>query len=184
MATCWVIILTHSLYNMIVIDELLKIRGRQNLDPAELHISGSDPVLDSPFKLGEVAAAAHAAVGVAVNDLWEQKTGRRQKIQISVRSAAASLKSNKYAEIRHKTGGYCNLVDKEHEFNRQLNGIYRAKDGRWVLHFGLNHLKIECWLCWKRILINLYIASSFKMGRDRFGKCNCRIQSLWGNDPN
>ena len=79
-------------YNMIsALDELLKVRGRQNLDPAELHISGSDPVLDSPFKLGEVAAAAHAAVGVAVNDLWEQKTGRRQKIQISVRSAAASL---------------------------------------------------------------------------------------------
>ena len=130
-------------YNvMSALDELIKVRGRQNFDPAELHISETDPVLDSPFKLGEVAAAAHAAVGVAVNDLWEQKTGRRQKIQISVRSAAASLKSNKYVEIRHRNGGYCNLVDKEHEFNRQLNGIYRAKDGRWVLpHFGLNHLR-------------------------------------------
>ena len=84
-------------YNvMSALDELIKVRGRQNFDPAELHISETDPVLDSPFKLGEVAAAAHAAVGVAVNDLWEQKTGRRQKIQISVRSAAASLKSNKY----------------------------------------------------------------------------------------
>ena len=69
-------------YNMIsALDELLKIRGRQNLDPAELHISGSDPVLDSPFKLGEVAAAAHAAVGVAVNDLWEQKLAGDKKFK-------------------------------------------------------------------------------------------------------
>ena len=80
---------------MTALDELMRVRGRQNLDPSELHISGSDPVLNSRFKLGEVAAAAHASVGVAVNDIWELKTSRRQKIQISVRSAAASLKSNK-----------------------------------------------------------------------------------------
>ena len=84
-------------YNMIsALDELLKVRGRQNLDPAEL-TSLIDPVLDSPFKLREVAAAAHAAVGVAVNDLGN-KNWPKTKIQISVRSAAASLKSNKYAE--------------------------------------------------------------------------------------
>ena len=37
---------------------------------------------------------------------------------------------------------YQNLIDKEHEFNRHLNGVYSTKDGRWVLpHFGLNHLR-------------------------------------------
>ena len=127
---------------MSALDELLNVRGRQNLDPDELHISGTDPVMDSPFKLGEVAAAVHAGVGVAVNDIWELKTGRRQKVQISVRSAAASLKSNKFIEIKHVNGEFRKLVDEEHEFNRKLNGIYRARDGRWVLpHFGLNHLR-------------------------------------------
>ena len=127
---------------MLVLDELFRVRGCQNLDPGELQISGIDPVMDSKFKLGEVAAAAHASVGVGVNDIWELKTGRRQKIQISVRSAAASLKSNKFIEIRQRNGEYQKLVDKDHEFNRQLNGIYRSKDGRWVLpHFGLNHLR-------------------------------------------
>ena len=127
---------------MSVLDELLKVRGCQNLEPGELHLSGTDPVMDSPFKLGEVAAAAHAGVGVAVNDIWELKTGRRQRVQISVRSAAASLKSNKYIAIKHKNGDYQKLVDQEHEFNRKLNGVYRARDGRWVLpHFGLNHLR-------------------------------------------
>ena len=128
--------------SMSPLNELIKIRGRQNPDADELKISGMDPVIDSNFKLGEVAAAAHASVGVGVNDIWELKTGRRQKIQISVRSAAASLRSNKYIKIRHANGEYYNLIDKEHEFNRRLNGIYRAKDGRWVLpHFGLNHLR-------------------------------------------
>ena len=127
---------------MLALDELFRVRGCQNLDPGELQISGIDPVMDSKFKLGEVAAAAHASVGVGVNDIWELKTGRRQKIQISVRSAAASLISNKFIEIRQRNGEYQKLVDKDHEFNRQLNGIYRSKDGRWVLpHFGLNHLR-------------------------------------------
>ena len=127
---------------MLALDELFRVRGCQNLDPGELQISGIDPVMDSKFKLGEVAAAAHASVGVGVNDIWQLKTGRRQKIQISVRSAAASLKSNKFIEIRQRNGEYQKLVDKDHEFNRQLNGIYRSKDGRWVLpHFGLNHLR-------------------------------------------
>ena len=127
---------------MKALDELMKVRGRQNPDPSELHISGSDPVLNSRFKLGEVAAAAHASVGVAVNDIWEQKTSRRQKIQISVRSAAASLKSNKFIKTRQTNGEFLKLVDKEHEFNRQLNGIYRTRDSRWALpHFGLNHLR-------------------------------------------
>ena len=127
---------------MLALDELFRVRGCQNLDPGELQISDIDPVMDSKFKLGEVAAAAHASVGVGVNDIWELKTGRRQKIQISVRSAAASLRSNKFIEIRQRNGEYQKLVDKNHEFNRQLNGIYRSKDDRWVLpHFGLNHLR-------------------------------------------
>ena len=127
---------------MLALDELFRVRGCQNLDPGELQISGIDPVMDSKFKLGEVAAAAHASVGVGVNDIWELKTGRRQRIQISVRSAAASLISNKFIEIRQRNGEYQKLVDKDHEFNRQLNGVYRSKDGRWVLpHFGLNHLR-------------------------------------------
>ena len=42
---------------MSALDELIKVRGRQDPDPGELFISGKDPVLDSRFKLGEVAAA-------------------------------------------------------------------------------------------------------------------------------
>ena len=140
---------------MSAMDELIKVRGRQNLDPSELQISGTDPVFNSAFKIGEVAAAAHASVGVAVNDIWELKTSRRQKIQISVRSAAASLNSNKFIETRHASGEFLKLVDRDHEFNRQLNGIYRTKDGRWCCHISvLTILEIVCWVCWKLVPIS------------------------------
>ena len=53
---------SYWVYYNVGLDELLKVRGCQNLEPGELHISGTDPVMDSPFKLGEVAAAAHAVL--------------------------------------------------------------------------------------------------------------------------
>ncbi|MDC1120644.1 CoA transferase [Alphaproteobacteria bacterium] len=127
---------------MTAFDEILNVRGAQQPASEELQTIGQDPVLNSTFKLGEVAAAAHAGVGIAVNDLWEIKTGHRQKIKINVRSAAATLKSNKFIKIQNANGDFEDLIDADHEFNRHLNGIYRTKDGRWFLpHFGLNHLR-------------------------------------------
>jgi crotonobetainyl-CoA:carnitine CoA-transferase CaiB-like acyl-CoA transferase len=127
---------------MTALDEILNVRGMQQPVSDELQIIGKDPVLNSNFKLGEVAAAAHAGVGVAINDLWELKTGQRQKIKLNVRSAAATLKSNKFMKIQNATGAFEDLIDTDHEYNRQLNGVYRTKDGRWFLpHFGLNHLR-------------------------------------------
>ncbi len=127
---------------MTVLNELMRIRGGDQPPFNEIKIIGKDPVLNTSFKIGEVAAATHASVGIAINDLWEMKTGRRQKVAVNVRSAAATLNSNKYIKTRNSDGDYKNLIDKEHEFNRQLNGVYSTKDGRWVLpHFGLNHLR-------------------------------------------
>ena len=42
------------------------------------------------------STATLAAVGLAVNDLWELRTGRRQKIAINTRQATASLRSGTY----------------------------------------------------------------------------------------
>ena len=40
---------------------------------------GSDPILQTPFRIGETAAASLAAVGLAVSDLWKLKTGRGRR---------------------------------------------------------------------------------------------------------
>ena len=63
------------------LNELFRVRGRHTPDPGELEISGMDPVMDSKFRLGEVAAAAHASVGVGVNDIWELKPAEDKKLK-------------------------------------------------------------------------------------------------------
>src|SRR6478672_286667 len=57
---------------------------------------GSDPVLPTPFRIGETAAAALAATGLAISDLWELRTGHKQQGAVDLRQAAASLRSGHY----------------------------------------------------------------------------------------
>ena len=81
---------------MSAFSELMALRSLALPDDDELEIIGSDPVLKTKFRLAETAAAAIASIGVAVNDLWELKTGQRQSIAIDARAATAALCSNKY----------------------------------------------------------------------------------------
>ncbi len=83
---------------------------------------GGDPVLRTPFRVGEAAAAAIAATGLAASDLWQLRTGRRQSVAVDVRHAAASLRSAHYIEV--------NDVKADTERNAVM-GMYPAKNGRW-----------------------------------------------------
>src|SRR5882762_6639420 len=60
---------------------------------------GADPVLPTPFRIGETSAAAVAATGLAVADLWELRTGRRQDVAVDLRHATASLRSGTYLQV-------------------------------------------------------------------------------------
>ena len=68
-------------------EEVIAIRGRGMPEAGEVTITGNDPVFSARFKIGETTANILAAVGVAVNDIHEMKTGRRQKVAIDVRHA-------------------------------------------------------------------------------------------------
>ena len=89
----------------------------------ELEITGGlDPFLPTPFRMAEASTATLAAVGLAVNDLWELRTGRRQKIAINTRQATASLRS----------GTYLKMGDAPVPNGRNVvMGTYPAKHGRW-----------------------------------------------------
>lgn len=103
-----------------------------------ISIVGSDPVFSTRFKLGETSASVMAAIGVAINDLWELKTGRRQEVGINVQHAAAALRSYMYMEVDNP--------EAHDAWRRQRNrqGISRphpTRDGRYFLpHVGLPHL--------------------------------------------
>jgi crotonobetainyl-CoA:carnitine CoA-transferase CaiB-like acyl-CoA transferase len=83
---------------------------------------GSDPILPTPFRIGEAGAATIAATGLAAADLWHHRTGRRQSVAVDVRQATAALRS----------GHYMKLGDGEVSAARNpIMGVYPAKNGRW-----------------------------------------------------
>ncbi|WP_443646077.1 CoA transferase [Candidatus Ponderosibacter sp. Uisw_141_02] len=127
---------------MSAFDKLMAIRDLPLPEKDEVSITGSDPVLNTHFRLAATASAAIAGIGVAVNDLWELKTGRRQAIAIDAVTATAALKSKNYFQAKNANGVFENVTDASHEANRGLTGIFQTKDGRWLLpHFGLDHLR-------------------------------------------
>jgi crotonobetainyl-CoA:carnitine CoA-transferase CaiB-like acyl-CoA transferase len=127
---------------MSAFDKLMAIRGLPLPEKDEVSITGSDPVLNTHFRLAATASAAVAGIGVAVNDLWELKTGRRQAIAIDAVAATAALKSKNYFQAKNANGVFENVTDASHEANRGLTGIFQTKDGCWLLpHFGLDHLR-------------------------------------------
>ena len=93
---------------------------------------GADPVLPTPFRIGEAAAASLAAVGLAAADIWEMRTGRRQRIGVDVRQATASLRSSKYMTMDGEPAG---------AERHPIMGVYPARNGRWsYLHCNFpNH---------------------------------------------
>ncbi|MDA1116531.1 MAG: CoA transferase [Proteobacteria bacterium] len=85
--------------------------------------SGADPVLRTPYRVGTAGAAALAAVGIAASKLWTLRTGRRQKVAVDLRAAAASLRSGAYLRIDGKAPPP--IWD-------PMSGFYPVRDGRWI----------------------------------------------------
>src|SRR6266404_8293548 len=111
---------------------ILPIAGWSDERAREVEITGgTDPILPTPFRIAETSTATLAAVGLAVSDLWELRTGRRQQIAIDTRQATASLRS----------GRYLKMEDTPVDFGRNpVVGIYPAKNGRWsYLHGNFPH---------------------------------------------
>ena len=72
------------------VEDLLSEVGLKASPDAHATIVGRDPVVGCRFPVGEAAAVALAACGVAVSDLWELKGGRPQRARVEVMRGAAS----------------------------------------------------------------------------------------------
>ena len=116
-----------------IIETLFEIPGWDGSRAREVEITGGgDPILPTPFRIGETAAASLAAVGLAVSDLWELRAGRRQEIAVNARRATALLRSGQYLKLDGER------VARERP---SVMGVYPAKNGRWsYLHCNFpNH---------------------------------------------
>ena len=123
-------------------EEVMAVRGKGMPQAGEVTVTGADPVFSTKFKIGETCAAVLSGVGTAVNDLWEMKTGRRQKLTLDVRHAAAGLRSALYMQRPDAAGAFENVVNHNHEAMIAITQPWPTKDGRWVLpHFGLPNLQ-------------------------------------------
>jgi crotonobetainyl-CoA:carnitine CoA-transferase CaiB-like acyl-CoA transferase len=123
-------------------EEVMAVRGLGRPNADDVAIVGADPVLPTRFRIGETAAAVLAGVGVAISDIWELKTGRRQQASIDVRHAAAGLKSAYSLQRPDANGAFRPVVNDEHEAMRRMTQPWPTRDGRWFLpHFGLPNLR-------------------------------------------
>jgi crotonobetainyl-CoA:carnitine CoA-transferase CaiB-like acyl-CoA transferase len=123
-------------------EEIMSIRGRGMPEDGEVTITGGDPVFSARFKIGEATANILAGIGVAVTDIHEMKTGRRQKVAIDVRHAAATCQSSKFLSRPAPGGGWEAVPATPSMLHmRSITQPWRCKDGRWYLpHFNLPHL--------------------------------------------
>ena len=112
---------------------ILPIAGWGDTQAADVMFTGgADPVLPTPFRIGAAGAATLAASGLAVTELWQVRTGRRQRVTVDLRQAAAALRS----------GHYLHLAGTEVSSARNpVMGVYPTRDGRWsYLHSNFpNH---------------------------------------------
>jgi crotonobetainyl-CoA:carnitine CoA-transferase CaiB-like acyl-CoA transferase len=92
--------------------------------------SGDDPVLRTRYRVGTAGAAALAALGCAVADLHVLRGGAPQSVRVSLRAAAASLRSARYLRIDGKAPPMWD----------PLSGFYAVRDGWISLHCNFpNH---------------------------------------------
>src|SRR5271155_515374 len=102
---------------------ILPVAGLDGERARNVEITGGPaPILPTSFKIGETSAACLAAIGLAVSDLWELRTGRKQDAAVDSRRATASLRSGHYLKMEK--------AEVSHERNPVM-GMYPAKDGRW-----------------------------------------------------
>src|SRR5499425_1403516 len=112
---------------------ILPVAGWLDERTREVEITGGpDPILPTPFRIGETSTAALAAVGLAASDLWTLRTGRRQEITLDTRHATASLRSGHYLKM---DGAHVSTE------RNTIMGVYPARNGRWsYLHCNFpNH---------------------------------------------
>lgn len=123
--------------------ELLDLRGLPATAAGEVAIQGADPFFAEPFRVGETTAAALAAVGVAASDLWQLREQRRQRVTVSVREAAASMKTVDYTLRRNAAGRYEQIPRSAGKaLTAAIIKPWPTRDGRWYLpHFSLPHLR-------------------------------------------
>lgn len=97
---------------------------------AQVKVVGDDPVVPSRHRLGAATAAALAAQGAAIAQIWKMRTGRSQSVSVHVDDAVYALNSVRYLRQNGFPIG-AQLLPME-----PVNGNFKTRDGRLVALLG------------------------------------------------
>ena len=115
------------------VERAAALAGLELTSATDVTVTGEDPVLASPFHLGEGATTALALVGQEADRIWRMRGGKPQSMSVDVRHGAASLHS--FALLRTEGAG------RETPQRRvpAVTAIFECCDGRCIhLHGSFN----------------------------------------------
>jgi crotonobetainyl-CoA:carnitine CoA-transferase CaiB-like acyl-CoA transferase len=115
----------------LALDHLWSVAGCDPALLAQAHIEGGDPALPSVFRVGTLASASIAAVGLAAANCFRLRTGRMQRVDVSVPRALVAFRSERYLRVNDGLPP---------ELRHPVTGFYVTRDGRWIqLHTNFPH---------------------------------------------
>ena len=112
------------------IEQAATLAGLELAADTDVTVEGDDPVLPTPFHLGEGASTALALVGQEANRIWQERGGKSQSLAIDIRHAAASLVSYSLLQV---DGAALGRPDRG---GPPITWVWRCADGRWILLHG------------------------------------------------
>lgn len=116
------------------IERAAELAGLKLAPETDITINGNDPVLPSPFHLGEGAATALALVGQEADRIWQMRCGMRQALSVDFRHAAASLHSYTVLAVEGAA------PVREERPGPVITAIWECGDGRYIhMHGSFTH---------------------------------------------
>ncbi len=110
-----------------------RLAGLELAPETDVTVDGDDPVLETPFHLGEGVSTALALVGQEANRIWQIRGGRPQSLSLDMRHAAASLRSSVHLELVGAT------TPTRARPGFHVTAIWDCGDGRFIhLHGSFN----------------------------------------------
>lgn len=110
--------------------ELLAIGKVEDTGHLSVSITGEDPLL-TPYRIGDAAATALAAHGVAVSKIWDKRQKKDCKNEIAVDVKKAALSTRRVQYLR-QNGNKVALPDPDYP----TVGIYPTRDNRFIMING------------------------------------------------
>lgn len=115
--------------------DLMKCVNRPEAPNSEINVLNTSPVTQTRFQVDNAATACYMANATLLNDLWELRTGKRQKITIDYGHAALSLVSFMLVAQNDHPIGY---PDRHRTWpSYPIMNAYKTRDGRQVYIDGV-----------------------------------------------